>query len=70
MEQNIKAYLPVDFNQIVALIKQLSSEERERLLRYLKDWQSEEPTLTHFASEKALAEDWRSPEEDEAWENL
>lgn len=70
MEQNIKAYLPIDFNQIVGLVRQLSLEERERLIRYLKDWQSEEPTLTHVASEKVLAKDWLSPEEDEAWENL
>lgn len=66
MEQNIKAYLPIDFNQIVALIRQLSFEERQRLLHYLKDGQMEEPTLTHFASEKVLAEDWLSLEEEEA----
>ncbi|AMR33796.1 hypothetical protein A0256_21330 [Mucilaginibacter sp. PAMC 26640] len=29
-----------------------------------------EPTLTHFASEKILAEDWLKPEEDTAWQNL
>ncbi len=26
--------------------------------------------LTHFASEKVLAKDWLSPEEDIAWQNL
>ncbi|TFF30427.1 DUF2281 domain-containing protein [Mucilaginibacter psychrotolerans] len=26
--------------------------------------------LTHFASEKALAKDWLSPEEDIAWQSL
>ncbi|MEO7213585.1 hypothetical protein [Mucilaginibacter sp.] len=26
--------------------------------------------LTHFASEKVLAKDWLTPEEDMAWQNL
>ena len=26
--------------------------------------------LTHFASEKSLAKDWLTPEEDLAWQNL
>ena len=26
--------------------------------------------LTHFASEKTLAKDWLTPEEDLAWQNL
>ena len=26
--------------------------------------------LTYFASEKSLAKDWLSPEEDKAWQNL
>jgi len=27
-------------------------------------------TFTHIASEKSLAKDWLTPEEDKAWENL
>ncbi len=27
-------------------------------------------TLTYYASEKALAKDWLTPEEDKAWHNL
>lgn len=30
----------------------------------------EDKTLTHFASEKVLAKDWLTPEEDSAWHNL
>lgn len=70
MEQSIKAYLPLDFNQILTLIRQLSLEEKQRLLFYLKEEQVDENTLTHFASEKVLAEDWLSPEEDAAWADL
>jgi len=29
-----------------------------------------EQAFTHIASEKALAKDWLSPEEDEAWKDL
>lgn len=27
-------------------------------------------TLTHYASQKSLAKDWLTDEEDEAWQNL
>jgi hypothetical protein len=30
----------------------------------------EEPTMTHYASEKVLDKDWLTPEEDEAWKDL
>ena len=29
-----------------------------------------EPPMTHYASEKSLAKDWLTPEEDQAWKNL
>ena len=31
---------------------------------------AQDKTLTHFASQKALAKDWLSTEEDQAWQNL
>ena len=45
-------------------VKLISFIQKERLSSI------EEPVLTHFASEKVLAEDWLSPEEDEAWQDL
>ena len=30
----------------------------------------EDRILTHFASQSALAKDWLTPEEDEAWKDL
>lgn len=30
----------------------------------------EENTITHFASQKILAQDWLTPEEDDAWKTL
>jgi len=66
-----KIYLPIDFEQVVQLVYQLSNAEKQRLLEYLEHWQTEEdPILTHIASEQALATDWSTPEEDEAWADL
>lgn len=51
----------------------LSEEEKHKLISLLQKEGSsmaEEPTMTHFASEKTLAKDWLSPEEDEAWQDL
>ncbi len=30
----------------------------------------EEPPMTHYASEKTLAKDWLTEEEDQAWKDL
>ncbi|KAA6440743.1 DUF2281 domain-containing protein [Dyadobacter flavalbus] len=30
----------------------------------------QDKTLTHYASQKALAKDWLNTEEDQAWQNL
>lgn len=30
----------------------------------------QDQTLTHYASQKALAKDWLTDEEDKAWQNL
>lgn len=71
MEEDVKVYLPINFEQVIQLVYQLSNAEKQRLLEYLENWQTEaEPTLTHFASEQALAADWSTPEEDEAWADL
>jgi hypothetical protein len=36
----------------------------------LKQNIKEDLTLTHFASEKTLAQDWLTQTEDEAWQDL
>ena len=69
---NIK--LPLNFNQIVDIIKQLPYNEKIKLIELLKKETSEMPEndkiQSHFASEKVLAKDWLLPEEDEAWKDL
>lgn len=71
---NLNINLPLNFNQVVDLIRQLPYKEKLRLTEVLKKETKQQPEndkiLTHFASEKVLAKDWLSPEEDEAWKDL
>ncbi len=71
---NLNINLPLNFNQVVDLVKQLPYKEKLRLTEVLKKETKQMPendkVLTHFASEKVLAKDWMLPEEDEAWKDL
>ncbi len=66
--------LPLNFNQIVYLVKQLPYKEKLKLTEVLKketkQMSENDQVMTHFASEKVLAKDWLLPEEDEAWKDL
>ena len=66
--------LPMSFNQVVEIIRQLPYNEKLKLSEVLKEETKRklgnDKIMTHFASEKALSKDWLSPEEDEAWKNL
>jgi hypothetical protein len=66
--------LPLNFNQVVDLVKQLSYKEKLKLTEVLKKETKQMPendkVLTHYASEKVLANDWLLPEEEEAWKDL
>ena len=65
-------YLPLQFNQILDLVKQLGAMERQQLLLFLLGHSPEQEgaTLTHFASESVLAKDWLTETEDAAWQDL
>ena len=71
---NVNIYLPLNFNQVVDIVRQLTHKEKLRLTEVLKKETKHLPgndkTLTHFASQKTLAKDWLLPEEDEAWKDL
>lgn len=71
---NLNINLPLKFNQVVDLVKQLPYKEKLRLSEVLKKDTKQQPEndkiLTYLASEKILAKDWLSPEEDEAWKDL
>ncbi len=66
--------LPLNFNQLVEIIKQLPYNEKLKLREVLKKETRQKPendnTLTHYASERTLAKDWLLHEEDEVWKNL
>jgi hypothetical protein len=58
--------LPVTINQILSWVKQCTAQERDIILKELIT----DKQALQFASEKSLAKDWISEEEDEAWKNL
>jgi len=66
--------LSVNFNQVVDLVKQLPYKEKVKLGEFIRREtrtdSGNDKVFTHIASEKALAKDWLSPQEDEAWKNL
>ena len=66
--------LSVNFDQVVDLVKQLPYKEKVKLGEVIRketrNGIRNDKVFTHIASEKALAKDWLSPEEDEAWKDL
>ena len=74
MDASFHLSLPLTSKQLIAAIRQLPISERQLLFTsLLKDAvqeQEENTTVTHFASEKTLAKDWLTKEEDEAWQTL
>ena len=72
MEAQQPLHLPLRFNQLLDIVKQLSTKDKQKLMQFLLNRQTdgEDLTLTHFASEHSLAKDWLTKIEDEAWENL
>jgi len=76
---NVIINFPLNFNQVVDIIKQLPYNEKLKLSEVLKKETKQSPKdfsavndkiLTHFASGKVLAKDWLLPEEDVAWKDL
>lgn len=71
---NLNINLPLNFNQVVDLVRQLPYKEKLKLSEVLKKETKQKTEndniLNHFASEKVLAKDWLLPEEDEAWKDL
>lgn len=71
MTEATPLFLPLKYSQLLELVKQMSAVEKQKLLNFLlRHALEEDKNLTHFASEKSLAKDWLTPEEDKAWENL
>ena len=64
--KSVEHNLPVTINQILSWVKQCTSQERKMILKELIG----DKQALQMASEKSLAKDWMSEEEDEAWKNL
>lgn len=71
---NININLPLNFNQVVEIIKQLPFNEKLKLSEVLRketrQYPQNDSIMTHLASENVLAKDWLLPEENEAWKDL
>lgn len=71
---DVKITLPLNFNQIVSMVKQLPYKEKLKLKEMLQKETNpiteKDSILTHLASENVLAKDWLLPQEDEAWKDL
>lgn len=71
---DVKITLPLNFNQIVSMVRQLPYKEKLKLSEMLQKETNQitekDSILTHIASEKVLAKDWLLPHEDEAWKDL
>ena len=69
-----KINLPISYQQLYQLVKQLPVIEQKKLFSSLLKDGLEKPgddsVYTHFASENVLAKDWLSIGEDEAWKDL
>jgi hypothetical protein len=57
---------------IAAEIGRLSEQDLDQLLAFIRTLSEEhiERSLPRLAAESALAKDWLTPEEDEAWAHL
>ena len=59
MQAQQPLYLPLRFNQLLDVVKQLSSTDKQKLILFLLRQQPDDEnlTLTHLASERSLAKD-------------
>lgn len=60
--------LPLTFEQVAQIARQLPKPERKKLVELLKE--EKDSVQTHLASQAILAQDWLTPEEDRAWQHL
>ena len=73
MEVILNFNLPLSFQQIAEMVRQLPKPEKVQLAKLLQSEvkQSEKGSpQTHFASQVILAQDWLNQEEEKAWQHL
>lgn len=64
--KTIQHNLPVTIEQVLMWVRQCTTQEKKALLSELLN----DTEALMYASEKSLAKDWLSKEEDDAWKNL
>ncbi|WP_439490503.1 hypothetical protein [Algoriphagus sp.] len=66
--------LDISITDLKKSLRSLSNEDKKELYFFLENELTsdkvEEPSVIHYASEKSLAKDWLSKEEDEQWKGL
>jgi hypothetical protein len=73
MEVILNFNLPLSFQQVADMVRQLPKTEKIELAKILqKDIKNtkQDITQTHFASQAILAQDWLNQEEENAWQHL
>ena len=72
MEAIINFNVPLTFQQVAEIVKQLPKPEQRQLATFLqKEVQKDKDfTQTHLASQAILSQDWLNSEEEKAWLHL
>ena len=69
--QNYNIDIPLSFNKLIEIIKQLPLKKKLELKDVLiEDIEEHDEIKTYPASESSLRKDWLLEEEEEAWKNL
>lgn len=68
MASTMNFNLPLTFEQVAQIARQLPKPEREKLAEMLQ--QEKDAVQTHLASQATLGQDWLTLEEDSAWQHL
>lgn len=72
MEVIINFNVPLTFQQVTEIVKQLPKPEQRQLATFLQKEVKKDKDFaqTHFASQAILSQDWLNPEEEKAWLHL
>lgn len=70
MKTTLNFNLPLTFQQVVEMVKQMPKPEQLQLAKLLQKEVKKDTIQTHFASQSVLGEDWLNQEEEQAWQHL
>ncbi|MBI5554007.1 MAG: AbrB/MazE/SpoVT family DNA-binding domain-containing protein [Candidatus Diapherotrites archaeon] len=70
LPKNVREHMHISQGSKLLLIQKDNQLTLSKIDSLIEEEQNQEKNATAFASEKALAKDWLSKEEDEAWKSL